>query len=253
MISTATVGAIRAIGRPVDRQAVGPLCPTRVAYFGWGGSVPGTVTQAVRNAQAPGPCCPPSLPQRNALQAGHYALHICCAGTSWAVLPSTDPKLVGEANRWLASVEPHAASTCTSTVVAGVQLPDDVNRLARMNQGQGPQNIQRAGVGRGGFTRAPVRWGGREGLCPSMCLIGGVDVVKWNKCGVPDPPKACLAPSAPSNFAETSWCADYAATHGALGVRGCTNAAMGLGELSGKVTPPPKSYPICNIGKDCAG
>lgn len=253
MISAATVAQLRNIGRPVDRQARATVCPTRVAYFGWTAGVPGTVLAAVRNAQAPGRCCPPTLPQRLALQAAGVNVHICCAGSSWAVLPSDDPALQVQAAHWLRQAERGAFVGCADVAPAGAPLPADTNRLARLNQGQGPQNIQRAGVDRGSFTRLPVRWGGRDELCPSMCVIGGVDVVKWNKCGVPDPPKICLAPSAPSNFAETAWCADYAATHGALGVRDCANAAMGLGKISGAVQRPPDTYPICKTGKDCAG
>jgi hypothetical protein len=253
MIATATVGAIRNIGRPVDRQALAPVCPERVAYFGWPGGAPGSVQEAVRRAQVPGPCCPPTMVQRNALQAAHVPVAICCAGTSWAVLPSSTSPAMGDAVAWLAAVEPGKRSDCTTVHVAGIQLPDDVNRLAQLNRDRGPSPIVRAGYARGTFRRAPVSFGGPNGYCPSMCIIGGVNVVKWNKCGVPDPPKACLPQKTPTQFAETSWCADYAASHGPLGVRGCANAAMGLGKPSPIVGKPPDTYPICKTGKDCAG
>lgn len=253
MLSTATVAAIRNIGRPVDRQPVAPRCPERVAYFGWPHGAPGSVLRAVQNALAPGPCCPPTMVQRNALQAARVPVSICCAGTSWAVLPSATDPAMPQAVAWLAQVEPGKRSECTTVHVAGVQLPTDTDRLARLNRGQGPQPIRRAGVQRGGYSRAPVHFGGPSGYCPSMCVIGGVDVVKWNKCGVPDPPKACLPVAAPRQFAETNWCVDYAATHGPLAVAACANAAMGLGAPSAAVQPPPKTYPICKTGKDCAG
>src|SRR5258708_7121037 len=106
---------MRAVGRADSRVATGPLCPTAVAYFGGSARARGRIADAVRRATTAGPCCPPTMPQRNVLQTAGTAFVVCCADDLWAILPLG--YTAGErsaADRWLVALGATHASVCTT-------------------------------------------------------------------------------------------------------------------------------------------
>ncbi len=244
------VDTLRQIGRPVNREFVAAACPRAVAYFGWSPAPPAGVTAAVATCPPAARCCPPTLPQRLALAHAGSAFQVCCADAAWAILPVTaTATALQDAHAWLGRLYPNAAVLCTTITPGAETTPLETPLLARLHADLGPRPLLPRFPPRGTFTRRPPRFGTR-GHCGGSCGAGAHVELSCDPTAILAFQRACSKPGTPSSFAETAWCVGYAQSHGVLGVRNCTNAAMGLGMASSVIAKPAPNYPICKDGKD---
>jgi len=244
--------ALRQVGRPAGRVPTGPLCPAAVAYFGGSARARGRIADAVRRATTAGPCCPPTMPQRNVLQTAGTAFVVCCADDLWAILPvGYTPGERGAAEKWLRALGATSAPVCTTIAPAGEQRPTEPEPLAQLRNEFGPRPVRQRVWQHGGFMRRPVprplpeRCGGSCGQGPAVvfsCQTGPSEAYLTE----------CRRPSTPQAFAETAWCAAYAQSHGAIGTQQCINAAIGIKPGFGPVAHPPAPGAICKDGRDMA-
>jgi hypothetical protein len=241
---------VRQIGRAGSRTHTGARCPAAVAYFGVPPSDAGHIAQVVTRAVAPGPCCPPSLPQRFILQQAGVAFEVCCRGDAWAILGlSGGPAARQQAEAWLHKLVPDGETLCTTIQPVAQKDTPDVPELAALARQLGPRPMRQRAFTVGGFLRRPVaravadRCGGSCGAGPRVvfaCAPKGQ--LTYHPCGP--------APAAPQQFAETSWCVGYAATHGPIAAQQCANAAIGIHPPGGPVARPTPATPICKDGRD---
>jgi len=253
MLPVGTIDSLRHIGRPVGRDALATACPQALAYFGWHPAPPGAIVQACSSAPPAARCCPPSLPQRMHLAGAGLSFMVCCAGAAWAILPTTATNSdLEQAREWLHRVFPRQVSQCTIIQPAGAQAPQERPTWQMLHAELGPRPMIDRSHGGPSFARRPPNFQTHE-KCGGSC---GDSPVALTSC---DPFvraaffAECIRPNTAAQFAETAWCADYAKTHGALGVRNCTNAAMGLGTPSGTIAKLAPPGALCREGKDCTG